>query len=455
MPTKRTAKRTRQITVKGLEALKPGKAINESLGQGEGALQARGTTKGPRFYFRYGEKQTRVPLPAFNDAGELLTLAEAKQKARALSARYLELKEQGRDLLETLEAERAAAEQAREAERLAAEQAEHAEPEKPVTLAALMAEYSDWLEERGKTDFRDVRNITKNHIDAPFPELAGKPAADIKLEDVLLILQRLLKAKNRRTASKARAYIRAAYAAAISARMDAAGGELRRFGIETNPAAGVAAIEDSNRPRERALSLAELRALWQRINRPEEHAGPALRFYLLTGGQRFAQIRRATRADIREGELVLWDKKGRRTKPRRHAVPLLPEAKAAADAMTTPRLGEYLLSLTHGETPADGGAVRRAVAELAGRMVEAGEAAEHFTLSDLRRTVETRLAAAGVPLEVRAQLQSHGLGGLQARHYDKHSYSSEKLAALETLRALMTEPPATVASLDEARKAKQ
>lgn len=452
MPTKRTAKRTRQITVKGLEALKPGKAINESLGQGEGALQARGTTKGPRFYFRYGEKQTRVPLPAFNDAGELLTLAEAKQKARELSARYIALRKEGRDLLETLEAERAAAEQAREAERLAAEQAE---PEKPVTLAALMAEYAAWLEERGKTDFRDVRNITKNHIDAPFPELAGKPAADIKLEDVLLILQRLLKAKKRRTASKARAYIRAAYAAAISARMDAAGGELRRFGIETNPAAGVAAIEDSNRPRERALSLAELRALWQRINRPEEHAGPALRFYLLTGAQRFAQIRRATRADIHEGELVLWDGKGRRIKPRRHAVPLLPEALEAAEAMATPRMGEYLLSLTHGETPADGGAVRRAVADLAGRMVADGEAAEPFTLSDLRRTVETRLAAAGVTLEVRAQLQSHGLGGLQARHYDKHSYSVEKLAALEKLRDLMTEPPATVASLDEARKAKQ
>ncbi len=437
-----TSKRkSRTLTARTAEALKPRQAASEPLGYGAGALEAQGRKDGVRWFFRYGKPQRRVPLPDYNAEGEPLSLAEARTKARALSARYLELKEQGRDLLETLEAERAAAaEQAREAERLAAEQAE---PKKPVTLAALIAEYAAWLEERGKTDFRDVRNLTLNHIEKPFPELANKPAADIELVDVLVILQRLLKAKKRRTASKARAYLRAAFAAAISARMDAAGGELRRFGIENNPAAGVAAIEDSSRPRERALSLAELRALWQRINRPDEHAGPALRFYLLTGGQRFAQIRRATRADIREGELVLWDGKGRRPKPRRHAVPLLPEAMEAAEAMTTPRMGEYLLSLTHGETPADGGAVRRAVAELAARMVEAGEAAEPFTLSDLRRTVETRLAAAGVPLEVRAQLQSHGLGGLQARHYDRHSYSAEKLAALEKLRDLIAGSTAT------------
>ena len=450
-----TSKRkSSNLTTRTVDALKPRQAASESLGYGAGALEAQGKKDGARYFFRYGKPQRRVPLPDYNDEGESLSLAEARTKARALSARFLELRTEGRDLLATLEAEQLAAEQAREAERLAAEQAEQAEPEKPVTLSALMSEYAGWLEARGKTDYKDVRNITKNHVNAPFPELAGKPAADIELGDVLTILQRLTKAKKLRTAAKCRAYIRAAFAAAIGARMSAQASELRRFEIETNPAASVAAIEGSSEPRERALSLAELRALWQRINRPEEHAGPALRFYLLTGGQRFAQIRRATRADIREGELVLWDKKGRRTKPRRHAVPLLPEAMEAAEAMTTPRLGEYLLSLTHGETPADGGAVRRAVAELAGRMVKAGEAAEPFTLSDLRRTVETRLAAAGVPLEVRAQLQSHGLGGLQARHYDKHSYSAEKLAALEKLRDLMTCPPAKVTKLQSKRKAK-
>lgn len=64
-------------------------------------------------------------------------------------------------------------------------------------------------------------------------------------------------------------------------------------------------------------------------------------------------------------------------------------------------------------------------------MVGKKEAREGFELRDLRRTCETMLAALGVSSDVRAQLQSHGLGGVQTRHYDRHTYMNEKLAALE------------------------
>lgn len=37
----------------------------------------------------------------------------------------------------------------------------------------------------------------------------------------------------------------------------------------------------------------------------------------------------------------------------------------------------------------------------------------------------------------RAQPQSHGLGGVQAWHYDRHGYEEEKRAALERLRGLL------------------
>ncbi|WP_266158312.1 hypothetical protein [Dyella silvatica] len=46
-------------------------------------------------------------------------------------------------------------------------------------------------------------------------------------------------------------------------------------------------------------------------------------------------------------------------------------------------------------------------------------------LGDLRRTVETRVAAAKVPQEVRAQWQSHGLSGVQAGHDDRHLHLDE------------------------------
>jgi integrase len=53
-----------------------------------------------------------------------------------------------------------------------------------------------------------------------------------------------------------------------------------------------------------------------------------------------------------------------------------------------------------------------------------------FSMRDLRRTAETHMAALGISSDVRAQIQSHGLGGIQARHYDRHDYMPEKRAAL-------------------------
>ena len=449
MPTKKKRTRTRLITVKGLEALKPGKAINETLGQGNGALQARGTSKGPRFFFRYGPEQIRVPLPAFNEQGERLSLDDVRTMARALSARYKALRKDGRDLLQTLEAEQRAAEQAREAEKRKAEE----QGDKPVTFGALMAAYVEWMEQAGKVSAYDASNTIANHIER-HEEQWNKPANELTLDDVLAILEPLTTAGKLTTARKVRAYIRRAYTLGLRARTSAQASAFRRFQIGHNPAADSAPIEGAANARHIALSLADLRAIWKRASRPDEPAGPLVRCYLLMGGQRFEQLRRATVADIADERLTLLDSKGKRTQPRRHVLPILPEAQAAIDEMRGAKLGPFLVTLTQGESGADRSRTGKMVAELAGRMVEAGEISERFTLGALRSTVETQLAAAGVQSDTLAQLQSHGLSGVQWRHYNRHDYHAEKLAALEKLRDLMTRPPAKVTKLQSKRKAK-
>ena len=87
-------------------------------------------------------------------------------------------------------------------------------------------------------------------------------------------------------------------------------------------------------------------------------------------------------------------------------------------------------------------------------MKEAGELpGGAFTVGDLRRTVETRLAGEKVSKDVRAQLQSHGLGGVQDRNYDRHDYLDEKRDALETLHRLLTRTSAKVAPISRRRSA--
>lgn len=54
-----------------------------------------------------------------------------------------------------------------------------------------------------------------------------------------------------------------------------------------------------------------------------------------------------------------------------------------------------------------------------------------------RSGVETLLASAGVSAEHRGRLQSHGVSGVQATHYDAHDCAPEKLSALKILFRLL------------------
>jgi integrase len=86
----------------------------------------------------------------------------------------------------------------------------------------------------------------------------------------------------------------------------------------------------------------------------------------------------------------------------------------------------------------------RRVTELAAEMT-----GPPFLFRDLRRTAETEMAAIGFSVDLRAQLLSHGLGGVQSLHYDKHSYLPEKQAALAAWERHLAgqEQPATGATV--------
>lgn len=165
-----------------------------------------------------------------------------------------------------------------------------------------------------------------------------------------------------------------------------------------------------------------------------------LRFHLLTGAQRIKQLGRLV-DDDHDGDVQsvrIMDKKGRRKVARIHDVPLIPAAVEALQAMGH-ELGTYLFTLTRGTSPATYESMRDHMVMVRAEMEAAGELEKgHFTVGDLRRTVETRLSAAGFQSGDMAQLQSHGLGGVQSRHYNKHDYLQEKRAALETLYRLLT-----------------
>lgn len=156
---------------------------------------------------------------------------------------------------------------------------------------------------------------------------------------------------------------------------------------------------------------------------------------LFLGGQRPEQLLRAQvhDVDLDQGTLKLLDPKGRRTEPRLHVLPILaafdPEIRWLLDHSKD--LGSSNLFATGvSDKPMLLNTVSRHVRKISVAMVSDGTANTPFRLSDLRRTAETMMASLEIAKDVRAQLQSHGLGGVQDRHYDRHDYLPQKRKAL-------------------------
>jgi integrase len=319
-------------------------------------------------------------------------------------------------------------------------------------LGALLTAYADQLQRDRKPSARSVRGELHHHVRDKWPMLWAAPITDVTADELLAIVAAPADAGCLRQAEKVRAYLRAAFAAGMRARHNAkALPALRALRVTANPARDLTPIEGANKARDRTLALAELRAYWNRIQGPEY---AALRFHLLTGCQRIQQLARATKSDLDQdtGSLRLLDNKGRRASARQHHVPLLSAAVPAMEQMHSGEFGPYVFTLTAGKSGADYAGIFKRVRKVADAMHDAGELPGGiFTPGDLRRTVETRLADVGISRDVRARLQSHGLGGVQERHYDRHDYLPETRVALEALYRLLTGTDAKILPMRRTR----
>lgn len=315
------------------------------------------------------------------------------------------------------------------------------------TLQKLLDAYIAHLKVQGRCSHVDAGQIFKRHVTEAWPLVAQAPAVDVNPDQVLDMLRRLIEAGKGRTSNKLRSYLRAAYQCALDVRTTASIPVVfKTFGVVFNPAAQTRRSPQFDRADKRPLSKSELRTYWKLINETPGVESATLRLHLLTGGQRIEQFVRLRSADVADDAMTIYDGKGRPGQgPRPHQVPLLA---AACQALATARsAGEFAVSTTGGAKPIS----VRTLAGWAHTIV--GDSINVFQLKRIRSGVETLLAASGVSREVRGHLQSHGLTGVQARHYDGHDYMNEKRAALEVLRSeLANDPKSEVAASQVVRR---
>lgn len=213
------------------------------------------------------------------------------------------------------------------------------------------------------------------------------------------------------------------------------------LGVSVNPARGIGRIAPPEKPRERHLTTEEIRQFLAAIDAERyitESVRMALWLCLLTG-QRKKSVITARKSDFRDG---LWTIPAASTKSgRTHVVPLPDLAWAVVQrAMERSKSDTWLFpSKSHPNLPTHPSAFTRMLLRFEKRGLLDG--IPDFTIHDLRRTLATRLADAGVPRFNVSRVLDHDSGerdgNVTARVYIHSLYLAEKREALEKWNSII------------------
>ena len=258
----------------------------------------------------------------------------------------------------------------------------------------------------------------KNHLK---PVLGEKKLAGIRRVDVIEVLEDLA-AKHPRQAGLLLNYTKQLFSWAEDREL-----------IETSPVASLKASKIgqglAGTKRARVLSDAEIRSLWSLTEPPEGmHVVTlvALKLILVTG-QRPGEVAGMRWDEIRNGLWTVPAQRRGKTEDE-HTVPLTKTAeRLLSEARAVSSDGAEHVFEVHKGVPISTSAMGKAVKRCADAL---GIEEPRWKPHDLRRTMRTGLAAAGVSENVAETTIGHVRQGI-AGVYDRYGYDAEKRAALE------------------------
>jgi integrase len=345
-----------------------------------------------------------------------LSLDKARDKAR----RWLELIGKGIDP-EIEEMRQKAAAQRRQAN----------------SFAAVAVEFLN----RHATGLRKEKEA-RTIIEGEFVKRWGaRPITDVTPEEVAAAIRVIINRGAPYQAHNALGYIRRLFNWAIGQ---------HEFGIETSPVERrkPADLIGKREARERVLSDAELRRIWEATEGMGHPYGPLFRLLILTG-QREREV-----ADMSWSEVDLpnwlWTIPVVRMKGgRAHEVPLPPAAVALLNSLPRFTAGDFIFSTTTtaGAKPVNGFSKAKV------RLDKLSGVAK-WKIHDLRRTMRTHLSALPVQDLVRELVIAHARPGLH-KVYDQHTYQVEKRECLQLwekrLLSIVEPPPPNVTDIKQKR----
>jgi integrase len=312
----------------------------------------------------------------------VMTPEEARREARKMLNRI----SSGHDPIEEREAARGAA-----------------------TFRTLAEEYISYRCADMKSGAEDARIIRREL----FPHWSRKLASDVHRREVMKLGEEIKKRGAGIMANRTLSVVRRLYNWGIDREL-----------VDVNPASRVKppAREKS---RERVLENAEIRALWNGLDKmpgdPETRL--ALRLLLVTA-QRPGEIAALAWEDIDDAEGIWTIPADKAKNGRAHRVPLSPLALEILSSLPHRDSGPVFSSPIDPTKPITRAALARLLYR--GRTVMKTDL---FTPHDLRRTAASKMASMGIPRLTISKVLNHADEGITAV-YDRHSYDAEKRAAL-------------------------
>jgi integrase len=296
------------------------------------------------------------------------------------------------------------------------------------TFSAIAAEFLERHSKRNNRESTTKANETllRLHI---LPRWQNRAIQDIRKRDVIALLESVA-VEYPIVANRVHAILSKLFSWACSVDI-----------IESNPVRDVKRLS-REKSRERILSDDELRRVWIAATKMGDAFAKAVQVLALTG-QRRDEVFWMKWSEL-DFDKRLWSLPGERVKNGTpHTVPLSDPVIAILQTMT--RDGEHVFADARGKMPSRARGKER-LDKLVGEI-------EPWRLHDLRRSLASGLARMGVPLQVVEHILNHRSGSLAgvAGIYNRHSYSSEKVEALQRWAghalSLVEGKPANVVSL--------
>lgn len=281
------------------------------------------------------------------------------------------------------------------------------------TVSQLVDEYIEkWAQPR-KRSWKEDRRLLNHDV---IPAIGRKKAEIVTRRDIRLLLDSIIERGAPVTANRVLAVVRKMFRFAIS-----------RDIVQSNPCEAIEAPAKES-SRERVLSESEIRTLWQELESDVLHMSESVRMvfrFMLATGQRKGEVVGAEwdEFDLASGWWTIPAEKAKNGLP--HRVPLSPLAlKLLTKIEKTTGDTDYLFPSSQGSKPIRDDAISKAV-----RRNESALNIAHFTPHDLRRTVASQMASAGISRLVISKILNHVDSGVTAV-YDRHSYDADKRKAL-------------------------